>query len=268
MVEYTMSNAPVNSRKRRCLLTIYRDPVKICSYLQNWIREQFSRTKAAGAVLGISGGIDSAVLAGLLARTLGPDKVLGVIMPCRSQQMDEDYARLLAAYLGIKTYKVDLSDVFDSVSAAISAEGLKLDALPSANIKPRLRMVTLYAIAQQNGCLVCGGGNKDEIMYGYFTKHGDSGVDLLPLADLLKGEVRALAVYLGIPKEIIDRPPTAGLWAGQTDESEMGLTYEELDSYLAAGIASEKVKSKIDDAIARSEHKRKFPLAAVLPENL
>jgi len=267
MIEYIMNNALGKIEKGSCLLNIYRDPAKISLYLQNWIKEQFSSTNAAGAILGISGGIDSAVLAGLLAGALGPDRVTGVIMPCHSQQMDEDYARSLASALGIKTYKVDLSAAFDSISEAISAEGLALDALPSANIKPRLRMAALYAIAQQNGYLVCGGGNKDEIMYGYFTKHGDSGVDLLPLADLLKGEVRALAGYLGIPQDIIDRPPTAGLWAGQTDESEMGLTYEELDCYLAAGIASDQAMGKIENAISRSGHKRKFPLAAVLPND-
>ncbi len=249
-------------------MSIYRNPEKICAYLETWIKEQFSQANSGGAVLGISGGIDSSVLAGLLSRALGPENVIGVIMPCHSMPIDEEYARMLAAALGIKTYKVDLSESFDSISAAISMEGIELGSLPSANIKPRIRMITLYAIAQQHGYIVCGGGNKDEIMYGYFTKHGDSGVDILPMADLLKGEVRALAGYLGIPQEIIDRPPTAGLWAGQTDETEMGLTYEELDLYLATGIASDKIKSKIDNAILRTEHKRKFPIAAVLPKEL
>lgn len=247
-------------------MTIYREPDKICRFLQGWIREQFAYSGAKGAVLGISGGIDSATLAGLLAKVLGPENVIGVIMPCHSQPVDEEYARLLAAKFGIKTYKVELSQAFDSLFSAIGADGLELGALPAANIKPRLRMATLYAVAQQHGYLVCGGGNRDEIMYGYFTKYGDSGVDLLPLADLLKGEVRALAKYLGVPKEIIDRPPTAGLWAGQTDESEMGITYDDLDKYLATGEAAEEVKTKIERAVARSEHKRKFAPAAILPK--
>ncbi|NLW62272.1 MAG: NAD(+) synthase, partial [Synergistaceae bacterium] len=100
------------------------------------------------------------------------------------------------------------------------------------------------------------------------TKHGDSGVDLLPMSDLLKGEVRTIALYLKVPPNIIERPPTAGLWAGQTDESEMGLTYEELDNYLATGKAEDRVKQKVDNAIARSEHKRKFAPMASIPEDI
>lgn len=257
-----------HTKERRYNLSIYRDPKKISIYLESWIMEHISGASAKGAVLGISGGIDSAVLAGLLCRAVGPENVIGIIMPCHSLPIDEEYARLLVPAFGLKTYKVDLTETFDSILAAIKSEKLTLDALPAANIKPRLRMTTLYAIAQQNGCLVCGGGNKDEIMYGYFTKYGDSGVDLLPMADLLKGEVRALAEYLGVPREIIDRPPTAGLWAGQTDEAEMGLTYEDLDKYLATGVATEEVKAKIDAAITRSGHKRIFSPMAVLPKEL
>ena len=108
-------------------------------------------------------------------------------MPCHSQPVDEEYALQLAAAFGIRTYKVDLSPAYDTLVSSISANGIELCALPAANIKPRLRMTSLYAIAQQHGYLVCGGGNRDEIMYGYFTKYGDSGVDLLPMADLLKG---------------------------------------------------------------------------------
>lgn len=249
-------------------MSIYRNTEKISAYIEKWIVEQISHTGAKGAVLGISGGVDSSVLASLLSRAIGSENVIGVIMPCHSQPLDEKYALMLADVIGIKTYKVDLTFSFDTISEAIKSDGLDLSALPSANIKPRLRMTTLYAIAQQNNYLVCSGGNKDEIMYGYFTKYGDSGADLLPLADLLKGEVRELAVYLGVPTEIIERPPTAGLWEGQTDETEMGLTYEELDNYLATGRASEAVKAKIEKAVGMSEHKRKFAPAAVIPKNI
>lgn len=245
----------------------YRDPHKIASYIESWIKEHVIAAGAKGAALGISGGVDSAVLAGLLCRALGPDNVMGVIMPCHSQPIDEEYAKLLIPVFGLRSCKIDLSDVYDSMTAAVKDGGIVLDHLPSANIKPRLRMTTLYAVAQQNGYLVCGASNKDELMFGYFTKYGDSGVDLLPMADLLKGEVRVLAKHLGVPREIIDRPPSAGLWAGQTDESEMGLTYEDLDLYLSAGIASDDVKAKIDAAIKRSAHKRALPPSAVLPQD-
>lgn len=249
-------------------MSIYRDPKKISDFLKHWIREKFSDAQAKGAVLGISGGIDSAVAAALLAETLGPDKVIGVIMPCHSMQVDEKYARMLADKIKIKTIKIDLSATYDTLTKCLAEGGSAPDGLAAANIKPRLRMTTLYAIAQQNGFLVCGGSNKAEITYGYFTKYGDSGVDLLPIADLLKGEVRALAEYLGVPREIIDRPPTAGLWEGQTDEAEMGLTYDELDRYIAEGKAGTAADSKINAAFVRSEHKRKFPPIAKLPETL
>lgn len=249
-------------------MSIYRSPEKIADYLESWIREKFREAGAQRAALGISGGIDSALLAALLAKALGPENVTGVIMPCHSMPIDEEYATLLAGKIKIKTVKVDLSEVYDAAGAALEKGGVKPDGLAAANIKPRLRMTTLYAIAQQQGALVCGGGNKDEVTMGYFTKYGDSGVDLLPLADLLKGEVWAVAEYLGVPREIIDRPPTAALWEGQTDEAEMGLTYKELDAYIATGEASEEAKEKIERANKRSAHKRLFPPMAKLPDNL
>lgn len=249
-------------------MSIYREPEKLCSCIENWIKERFVITGSSGAVLGVSGGIDSALLSGLLSRVLGPENVIGVIMPCHSMDMDEEYARVLADKFKFRTVKVDLSDSFDVLKSAISGGAGEISSLPEANIKPRLRMITLYAIAQQNGYLVCGGSNKDEIMYGYFTKYGDSGVDLMPMADLLKGEVRALAEYIGVPREIIDRPPTAGLWDGQTDESEMGLTYNALDLYIATGEAEAGDKEKIEKAIARSAHKREFATMAELPKVL
>ena len=249
-------------------MEIYRNPRKITEYLTAWIREKFGNAGMKGAVLGISGGVDSAVLAVLLARALGAENVIGVMMPCHSMSIDEEYAELLAKSLGIKTIKTDLSAAYDALTAEYEKSFGGLSGLASANIKPRLRMATLYAIAQQRSCLVCGGGNKDEITFGYFTKHGDSGVDLLPLADLLKGEVWAMAKYLGVPWQIIDRPPTAALWEGQTDEKEMGVTYAELDHYIATGEARPEVKERIERAKRRSEHKRAFAAMAKLPENL
>lgn len=249
-------------------MSIYRDPEKIVHYLEGWIRDRFGEANAKGAVLGISGGIDSALLAALLAKTIGAEKVTGVIMPCHSFPIDEEYARLLGEKFHINIMKVDLADSYDTVKAAIDAAGAELTGLSAANIKPRLRMITLYAIAQQKRCLVFGGGNKDEITMGYFTKYGDAGVDLLPLADLLKGEVWACAEYLGVPQQIIDRPPTAALWEGQTDESEMGITYKELDAFIANGEGTREIKEKVETAQNRSEHKKKFVPMAILPKDL
>lgn len=251
--------------KRGMTLPIYRDAKAICLYIENWIREKLISTGAKGAVLGVSGGVDSALLAGLLTRSLGADKVIGVIMPCHSMPDDERYALLLAEKFSFKTYKVDISASYNTLLAEIQNAAGILGEMSSANIKPRLRMTVLYSIAQQNGFLVCGATNKDELMYGYFTKHGDSGVDILPMADLLKGEVYAASRYIGVPEEIINRAPTAGLWEGQTDEKEMGLSYDELDHYLAEGNAPSHIKLKIETAMARSEHKRKYPPMAKIP---
>jgi NAD+ synthase len=120
-------------------------------------------------------------------------------------------------------------------------------------------MVTLYYLANSLNYLVVGSSNKSELSVGYFTKHGDGGSDLMPLSNLAKRQVRALAEYLDIPREIIDKPPSAGLWDGQTDEAELGLTYDELDSYLITGKAEKKIKEKIDFKINQSAHKRCLP---------
>jgi NAD+ synthase len=131
--------------------------------------------------------------------------------------------------------------------------------LSGANLKPRLRMVSLYYMANQLKYLVVGPSNRSEITVGYFTKYGDGGADILPLGNLVKTQVRELAVFLGIPQPIIDRPPTAGLWSGQTDENEMGITYRELDHYITTGQALPEVKAKIDAMTTASEHKRHTP---------
>jgi len=123
-------------------------------------------------------------------------------------------------------------------------------------------MLTLYYFANQLKYMVAGSGNRSELSVGYFTKYGDSGVDILPLGNLVKGQVRELAIFLGIPQEIIKKPPSAGLWQGQTDEGELGLSYEELDRYLVTGEASNEVKRKIESMIAASDHKRLPPPAA------
>ena len=151
-----------------------------------------------------------------------------------------------------------MGPVFDLLVGILPAGG----QLPVANLKPRLRMLVLYYFANELGYLVVGSGNKSELLTGYFTKYGDGGADLLPLGGLLKTEVRELARALGIPREIIDKPPSAGLWEGQTDEEELGILYEELDAALVAlqssqaTSTSDEVTEKVRHMVSRTHHKR------------
>lgn len=225
--------------------------------LTSWIGEQVKAADARGVVLGISGGLDSSVVAVLCKKAL-PQNTLGVLMPCYSSEIDLSHARLVAQKFDIATTTVTLDSVFDAVKKALPSAGFdaETEKLAQANLKPRLRMLTLYYLANRLGYLVVGSGNRSELEVGYFTKYGDGGVDILPLGNLLKSEVRELARYLGIPEEIISKPPSAGLWPGQTDEGELGISYEELDRYLMSGEASAEVKQRIEALSRSAAHKR------------
>ena len=204
-----------------------RDARKLIDAIEKWMSQIISASGAGGAVVGLSGGIDSAVAAALLKGALGTERVITVYMPCHSIPLDGEHARLTAEALGLKMLTVDLSETYDVYRRTIGRV-MEPSALAGANIKPRLRMITVYSIAQTLGYLVCGTGNKDELTVGYFTKYGDGGSDFMPLADLTKAEVRAIARETGVPPPVIEKPPSAGLWEGQTDEQEMGQYYEVL----------------------------------------
>jgi NAD+ synthase len=226
-----------------------------------WLKDYAAEAGARGYVVGLSGGIDSATTAALCQRAVGGE-VLGVLMPCHSLPEDARMARLVAETFGLRTVTVDLGPVFDTMLAALPGEP---SPMAQANLKPRLRMATLYALAQTHGYLVAGTGNRSELMIGYYTKYGDGGVDVEPLGDLYKWQVRELARELGVPQPVIARPPSAGLWAGQTDEGEIGLTYAELDAALAAIEAGRTdgldpvVLERVQRLMAASEHKRAMP---------
>jgi len=232
----------------------------LANKLVAWIREQVAAAKSRGAVFGLSGGIDSSVVAVLCKRAF-PDNALALIMPCYSSEADLEHARAVCQKFYIPARTVVLDAIFDSLLETLPSEGYDAETqkIAGANLKPRLRMITLYYLANRLGYLVVGSGNRSEISVGYFTKYGDGGVDILPLGNLVKSQVRELAIHLGIPKEIVDKPPSAGLWVGQTDEEEMGISYEELDRYLTAGTADEEVKKKVDAMMAGSAHKRATP---------
>ncbi len=241
--------------------------------LADWIRERVQASAARGIAVGLSGGVDSAVV-GRLAQMAVQDQMVGVLMPCHSDPRDEADARLVADHFKIPTVRVDLAPAFDRLSAdlkaalgrlpgaspaAPSSDSVDIKArVPLANVKPRLRMTSLYFVANSLNYLVAGTGNRSELTIGYFTKYGDGGVDILPIGNLLKSDVRALARSLDVPAAIIDKPPSAGLWLGQTDEAEMGFTYADLENYLTHGpeAVSPALAMRIERLVRASDHKR------------
>ena len=236
------------------------DAGQLTEKLVLWVRDKVVTARCQGVVLGISGGIDSSVVAVVCQRAF-PQNTLGVIMPCHSQPEDEEHARAVASKFSIATATVVLDSTFDTLLQVLPKNQSEpaVTRVAEANLKARLRMLTLYYFANRLNYTVAGSGNRSELSVGYFTKYGDGGVDILPLGNLVKGEVKEIARFLGIPQAIIDKPPSAGLWQGQTDENEMGVSYEELDRYLTTGEAPAELKQKIESMMAISEHKRQPP---------
>lgn len=242
------------------------DAAGLADHLVAWLAREVAASGGRGAVFGLSGGLDSAVV-GALARRAFDDRALAVVMPCHSDPADaEDAARVVRRF-ALTSVTVDLGATCDALLAELvrAAPGLAAHRLATANVKPRLRMATLYALANLHDYRVLGTGNLAELTVGYFTKYGDGGCDLLPLGSLTKGEVRDLARELGVPQRIIDKPPSAGLWADQTDEGEMGLTYDDLDAYLRGGDVPAEVRARIEALRAASGHKRALPRVAPRP---
>jgi NAD+ synthase len=237
-----------------------------------WLRQRATAATARGFVVGLSGGLDSAVVA-RLCQLAASGQVVGAIMPCRSDPRDEADAGLVADAFGIPVIRIDLEPAYDALLAEARAAlgALPFEMRPAmdeaagrvalGNVRPRLRMTTLYLIANSLTYLVAGTGNRSELTVGYFTKHGDGGVDVLPIGHLLKSQVRTLARYLGVPQTIIDKPPSAGLWLGQTDEGEMGFSYADLERYLTEGPegVSPGLALRIERLIRSTEHKRSLP---------
>jgi NAD+ synthase len=205
-----------------------------------------------------------------------PARVIAALMPIQSRPEDMADAELVARTFQVTPHKIELAPAFDALVGAMleDAAGLEEANVPPAiieqrrrlalaNIKPRLRMTTLYYLANRYNGLVVGTGNKTELSIGYFTKYGDGGVDILPLGDLDKTTVRTLARQLGVPEPVITKAPSAGLWEGQTDEGEIGVTYEELDRALAAiaagdsGSVAPRTLERVTSLAAVSEHKRR-----------
>jgi NAD+ synthase len=238
----------------------------IISEIKDWIKEYISSAKFNGIVVGISGGIDSAVTTTLCVKALGKENVIGLGLPCLSNPQDLKDAEKLAKTLGIKFIIFELTDIYNKFvnKAALLFES---NNLATANLKPRLRMMTIYFIGQSLGnFIVAGTSNRTEIAIGYFTKYGDGGVDIEPIGGLYKREVREIAKILKISEEIINKPPSAGLWEGQTDEDEIGLTYEVLDEIvfridnnLDLNDLNKKNVNKVKEMMKAAHHKLIMP---------
>ncbi len=227
---------------------------KVETKIINWIKEKVQEAGMEGAVVGLSGGIDSAVTS-LLCQKAFPNHFLAVILPCNSQQQDIIDAENFAKENDFDYLVKDLSSVLEEMLVTLTGNKTAKNKLSVVNIKPRLRMTVLYYYAAENNYLVVGTDNWSELKVGYFTKHGDGGVDIAPLGTLVKTEVRQLASHLNIPHKIINKPPSAGLWEGQTDEEELGISYQELDKYILTGKAQKDTRKKVEKMADNNRHK-------------
>lgn len=224
-----------------------------------------------GVVVALSGGVDSALVARLCADALGPSAVVALALFDGKGGQDQKDAKRFAKSLGIEFRTVNIAPMVGAIEKRLKAS--EADRVARGNLRSRVRMITLYYVANTESRLVMGTGNKSEIAVGYFSKYGDGGVDYLPIGDLYKTQVWAMAQYLGLPPDIVRKVPTAGLWPGQTDEGELGMPYAELDRILLgielqmepdaiaekAGVPLDHVQ-RVQSMVAASAHKRKTPL--------
>ena len=221
-----------------------------------FIQDVLSKSGAKGIVFGNSGGKDSA-LVGILCKK-ACDNTVGIMMPCESKRnfgIDMDDGGAVAKQFGIENRTVDITETKQTLVKALS-QVTELNQQALTNINPRLRMATVYAVAAAEDRLVAGTGNRSEAYMGYFTKWGDGAYDLNPIADLTVTEIYEFLRYLNAPQSIIDKAPSAGLFEGQTDEAEMGVTYASIDRFLLTGEGEEADLAIIDRFHKRSEHKR------------
>lgn len=247
--------------------------------LVGFLREETRRTGLERAVLGLSGGVDSALVVELAARALGPRQVLAVAMPYRaSAAASLDLARASAEHAGVPLEVAEISAAADALFAAAGdlADG-PTTRVRRGNVLARLRMVTLYDRSARDGALVLGTSNKTELLLGYGTQHGDMASALNPIGDLYKSQVRALSAHLGVPAAILERAPSADLWEGQTDEQELGATYDALDALLHRMVDRRYSRARllelgfdagfvdrIAERVRRNHYKRRPPVIAKL----
>lgn len=253
------------------------DPRAVESQIKSFIKSCVREASVDGVVVGMSGGVDSSLTAALCSKAVGGDKVLGITLPEEATDpTDIRNAKNVAKRFGIKHIVIDVTPIVKEFFGTIPLYD-PYDKVSNGNVKARTRMIILYYYANHLNRLVIGTSNKSEFLTGYFTKYGDAGVDVIPLGDLYKTQVKQLATYVGIPKEIIERPPSAGLWPGQLDEEELGVKYAVLDLILYGlehkmnprEIAkqlkiSPSLVRQITSRRSRTEHKRCGPLTLKL----
>ncbi|MBE6511071.1 MAG: NAD+ synthase [Methanobrevibacter millerae] len=236
-----------------------------------FVQNKVSEANADGLVVGLSGGIDSTLAAFLACKAVGKENVFGIVMPSTTTPTEDKlHGTTIAQLLGIKYKEIAIDSILNEF---LSVTQLEENKLAIGNLKARIRMSIIYFYANSKNYLVSGTGNKSEILIGYFTKYGDGACDIEPIGDLYKTDVYQLAKYLEIPQEIIDKPPRAGLWNNQTDEDEIGMTYELLDKILYrfiekdidANSIADELDIEVDDVndiinrVNRNKHKSKVP---------
>jgi len=252
-------------------IDISLDPEETSVVIKDFIKTYVKNSSCKGVVIGLSGGVDSAVTAVLCKEALGEKNIKCIFLPDdTTTKIDYKHYELIVKNFNLFSKKIEISDIIKDFS---SKSVLKPDKFALANIKARTRMIFIYEYANITNNLVCGTSNKSEILVGYFTKYGDGGVDIMPIGDVYKTQVYQIARFLKIPKEIINKPPTAGLWKDQSDEKELKLSYSKLDLILAglerkmelkdiADFVNVKIKEveRIKNMRIISEHKRRAPL--------
>ena len=224
----------------------------IVKFLQDYLKT----VHAKGYVLGLSGGVDSSLVAALAKKAVGRENLMCIMMPIDSHPSDLEDAKKVAEALDLRYVVLDGSNSFHETLKEFERQNLSLDRMSQSNLKVRIRMTMLYAYGQANNYLVLGTDNMDERYTGYFTKYGDGAADLLPIVYLTKGEVVEASKMLGVPYFLAERTPSAGLFEGQTDEKEMGITYKDLDTFLLGGKVDKEVEERIAHLHRVSEHKR------------
>lgn len=233
--------------------------MKLAEYLkviEQFVKDYLIEAHSKQYVLGLSGGVDSSLVAAITKAAVGKDKLTCIMMPIDSNPADLEDALDLAKQLDLNYLVIDGSKSFHETVKEFKRQGVELDRATLSNLKVRIRMTILYAYAQKVGGLVIGTDNADERYTGYFTKYGDGGVDLLPIVHLVKSEVVEACKLYGISDRLAERIPSAGLFEGQTDETEMGVKYSDLDKYLLGGEIDEASKARIEHLHRISEHKR------------